>query len=447
MNINNGIMKQLSIILMGLIMLLSCEKPQTGTDGKEEGEGTASECVVPKTAQAGKDVILQWEGFVQGADIFLVSSDGKEYDMDVRNVTSSGLTFRIPSNVPAGVYKVKLVQNGTKELGQITVTAAPLPVTGLKMPSGAKQGEVMHISGAGFEDGCSVKFAGADADPVTLEASLTNMGISVVIPEDMPAGEYEVSLVQDGMSWVIAEDFQVYEKLVMKTLVRVEYDTPYIGTAMLRYSWDISYDDPVTLTLSEYVVEGEVVSLEAYDRYECNEVMSEIVLVEDGLELSNDLEMTYDRNVESGFPNSSNVLIYGNDEPTLFTWTYDSDGFLTEISSPKLSFRSLDYTDGNLTRFALTGFRYDDPELVNHPGAADVAWGYMSLVEINDPFVYFPYLLGWYDLDSALLPSTIQIPDPSGAGTLEYPLSYEFDEDGYVISMAWDTNKIRYFYE
>lgn len=443
-------MKRLSIILMALAMVLSCEKPQTGTEGKEDGEGTASECVVPKTAQAGKDVILQWDGFVQGADIFLVASDGKEYDMDVRNVTSSGLTFRIPSNVPAGVYKVKLVQDGTKELGQITVTAAPLPVTGLKMPSGAKQGEVMHISGVGFEDGCSVKFAGTDADPVTLEASLTNMGISVVIPEDMPAGEYEVSFVQDGMSWVIAEDFQVYEELVMKTLVRIEYDTSYIGTAMLRYSWDMSYDDPVTLTLSEYVVEDGIATLEAFDKYECDLVHSKIVLAEEGRYQSNDMEMTYDRNVESGFPDASDVLLYGKDKPTHFTWTYNSDGFLTEVASPTRPFRVLDYADGNLTVFRNIVFNYGNEELVNHPGAADVAWGYMSMMEINDPFVYVPYLLGWYDLDSSLLPSSITVPDPedpTGTKTVEYPLSYEFDEDGYVISMAWDTNKIGYFYE
>lgn len=448
MNINNGIMKQLSIILMGLVMLLSCEKPQTGTDGKEEGEGTASECVVPKTAQAGKDVILQWEGFVQGADIFLVSSDGKEYDMDVRSVTSSGLTFRIPSNVPAGVYKVKLVQNGTKELGQITVTAAPLPVTGLKMPSGAKQGEVMHISGAGFEDGCSVKFAGADADPVTLEASLTNMGISIVIPEDMPAGEYEVSLVQDGMSWVIAEDFQVYEELVMKTLVRIEYDL-YEGMA-LRYSWDISYTDPLSLTYSLYSVSDGAAELETYDKYVCTDGRWSFELAEDGFEESNDLKITYDRNVESGFPDASDVLIYGKDEPTHFTWTYNSDGFLTGISSPTRQFCTLEYEDGNLIVFRNTVFAYENEELVNHPGAADVAWGFIAVMDHKDPFYYFPYLLGWYDLDSSQLPSTVTVPDPedqTGTRTVEYPLSYEFDEDGYVISMAWDTNKIGYFYE
>ncbi len=438
------------MIILAFFMLWACGKIQEGTDGTGDGGGISSECVIPADAQAGTVVIIQWDGFTSDADILLVSSDGKEYDMEVRGVTPSGLMFRIPSNVPAGVFMVRLVQDGAKELGQITVTAAPMPATGLKMPSGAKQGEVMHIVGVGFEDGCSVRFAGAEAEPVILDASLTNMGISVVIPEDMPEGGYEVSLVQDGMSWVLAENFPVFENHVMKTLVRIEYDAPYIGTAMLRYSWEVSYGDPVTLTLSEYVVQGEEVSLEAYDRYECDESMSAIVLAEDGRESSNDMEMIYFRDEESGLPNSSDVLIYGKSEPTRFTWIYDSDGFLTEISSPKLSFRSLEYTDGNLTRFALTGFLYDDPELVNHPGAADVVWGYMSLMEIDDPFVYFPYLLGWYDPDSSLLPSAIVVPDPDdreGKRRIEYPLSYEFDKAGYVISMSWNTSKVGYFYK
>lgn len=441
-------MKRLSIILMALVMVLSCEKPQAGTDGKEDGEGTVSECVVPKTAQAGKDVIVQWDGFTQGADVFLVASDGKEYDMDVRSVTSSGLTFRIPSNVPAGVYTVKLVQNGSKELGQITVAAAPLPVTGLKMPSGAKQGEVMQITGVGFEDGCSLKFAMADADPVTLEASLTNVGVSVVIPEDMQAGEYEVSLLQDGMSWVIAEHFQVYEELVMKTLVRIEYDL--YENMELRYSWDISYSDPISLTFSFYSVSDGTAELETCDKYVCTDGSRTFELTEDGFEESNDLKITYDRNVESGFPDASDVLIWGDEEPTHFTWTYDADGFLTEISSPTRSFCTLEYKDGNLTVFRNTVFKYENEKLVNHPGAADVAWGYIAVMEYKDPFYHIPYLLGWYDLDSSLLPSSVTIPDPedpTGSSTVDYPLSYEFDEDGYVISMAWDTNKIGYFYE
>lgn len=442
-------MKRL-IILMMLATLWACDKPAPEDGGTENGGGSSSECVIPSTAQAGKEVILQWDGFVQGADIILVSADGKEYDMDVRGVTSSGLTFKIPSNVPAGVYKVRLVQDGTKELGQITVTAASMPVTGLKVPSGATQGDQVIIAGAGFEAGCSVKFTGSSGEEITLEASVISSGISIDIPEDMPAGAYVVYLVQDGTSWVMAENFMIYEELVMKTLVRIEYDTPYVGTAMLRYSWDISYGDPVTLTLSEYVVEGEEASLEAYDKYVCDVTLSVIELAEDGREQSNDLEMTYDRNVVSGFPDASDVLIYGDEEPTRFTWTYNSDGFLTDVSSPSRSFRVLEYSDGNLIRFRNTGFKYENPELVNHPGAADVAWGYMSMMEINDPFVYFPYLLGWYDLDSALLPSSVTVPDPedpTGTGTVDYSFSYEFDEDGYVISMAWDTNKIGYFYE
>ena len=59
----------------------------------------------------------------------------------------------------------------------------------------------------------------------------------------------------------------------------------------------------------------------------------------------------------------------------------------------------------------------------------------MSLMEKFDPFVYFPYLLGWYDVASSELPTAMSI--VSGTTTSFTPLSYEFDDKGYVVKMSW----------
>ena len=91
-------------------------------------------------------------------------------------------------------------------------------------------------------------------------------------------------------------------------------------------------------------------------------------------------------------------------------------------------------------------FEYSDPALVAHPSAPDVVWGYMSLMEKNDPFIYFPYLLGWYEKTSALLPSAMVVPSPSGTGKVTHPLAYTFDDDGYVTSMSWDSYSVRFIY-
>ena len=83
----------------------------------------------------------------------------------------------------------------------------------------------------------------------------------------------------------------------------------------------------------------------------------------------------------------------------------------------------------------------------NHPDAPDVVWGYMSVMEKFDPFLYFPYLLGWYDKSSSLLPSSMTI--SSGMSTKNIPLTYAFDDDGYVTEMKWSDggdNKVIFTY-
>lgn len=91
-----------------------------------------------------------------------------------------------------------------------------------------------------------------------------------------------------------------------------------------------------------------------------------------------------------------------------------------------------------------TSFEYSDPALVGHPSAPDVVWGYMSLMEKNDPFISFPFLLGWYDKASAKLPTKMISPSPTGTGTVECGLTYGFDEDGYPVSMSWTEGNSEY---
>jgi hypothetical protein len=94
-----------------------------------------------------------------------------------------------------------------------------------------------------------------------------------------------------------------------------------------------------------------------------------------------------------------------------------------------------------------TMFSYDDASLKNHHNAPDVVWGYMSVMEKFDPFLYFPYLLGWYDKTSSALPTSMTI--SSGTGTVTLPLTYIFDEEGYVTEMKWTdggSNKVMFTY-
>lgn len=428
--------KILTLLLLALSAAACNDKD--GLSGPQ-AENPLSECVLPVSAMAGGEVLVQWNGFPEEPAISMVGEDGTVYEAEVTVVTASGLVFLVPSSLVPGTYMVK---SGQDDLGTIEILPAEMPVTGLKIPSGAKQGEVVAVDGIGFEEGCVAVLVDSEGNEHALETELTYSGISVVIPDDLAEGTYAVYLVQDGMEWLLSGSFSVYKDVIVKTLTRVNYYSPYIGTMLLRLSWEINRDDPVTLTVSETVIDGQEESLEAYDMYVCD-ATGLFTLDHDGFEASNDLEMSYDRDAD-GVVTQSDVLIYGKKETTPFTWTYDADGFLTDISSPTRSFRSFSYEEGNLVSFMNTSFEYSDPSLVSHPSAPDVVWGYMSLMEKNDPFICFPFLLGWYDKASAKLPTKMISPSPTGTGTVESALAYGFDEDGYPVSMSWTEGNSEY---
>ena len=428
------------------VVAVSCEKPTpTPTPGPDhvDPQDPLENCVLPETVKAGGEALVQWDGFKENAQIVLKDGDSKEYPMQVKVVTAYGLTFKVPAKTPAGLYLVVLIQESEITLGKITVTPADMPVTGLKVPAAAEQGETVIIEGIGFEEGCSVVAVDQADQEHSLESEVTYLGLSVVIPADLAEGEYALYLLQDERRWLLAQSFSVYKELVVKQLSRIDYYTEYSGEAMLRMTWEISRETPVTLTVSESVVEGDVVELKAYDQY----VQGEdgfFTLVNDGLEISNNIKMSYTRDFE-GKVTVADVLRYDKKDTTPFIWTYDQNGFLTDISSTK-SLCSFEYTDGNMTAFGGRGFEFADPSLVNNPAAPDVIWGYISLMNITEPFMYVPYFLGWYTKASAQLPTAMIVPSPTGTGTDTYPLTYDFDEDGYVVRMTLGSEKVEYIF-
>ena len=432
------------LVLAFAVAAVSCVIANPDPSPEPIGKDPFLNCVVPETVKAGGEAQIQWDGFKQNASLVLVGMDGKEYKMTVKVITAYGLTFKVPVNTPEGLYNLVLVQGERTGLGEITVTPADMPVTGLKVPAGAEQGETVIIEGIGFEEGCSVVAVDQADQEHSLESEVTYLGLSVVIPADLAEGEYALYLLQDEMRWLLASSFSVYKELVVKTLERIDYYTDYVDGALLKLSWEISREEPATLTVSQFIVEDGTETLDVYDMYQFdNEGV--LALVADGFGDSNDLEMSYAPD-EEGNVSVSYVLIYGKQEPTPFTWTYDMEGFLTSVASPTVTFRSFEYQNGNMTAFNNTSFEYGDASLVNNPAAPDVIWGYMSLLDKNDPFMYVPYFLGWYTKASAQLPTAMIVPSPTGTGTDTYPLTYDFDEDGYVVRMTLGSEKVEYIF-
>ena len=427
-------MRNFSIIFICSLLLCAC----TGMDDVT-GDGTGStlnEWVVPQSVHAGGEGMIQWNGFTQDASLSLESQTLARHELKVGVITASGLNFHVPASVPAGVYDLNLAQGGkTEVMGQIEVLEAQMPVRNLSIQSSACVGEQILIKGIGFKEDAAVTFADAQGVKFNPESVLGIEGLLVDLPEEMGEGKYEVYFTQSGATWLIAKGFELYLDVVVKTLKSISMSAPYDHSSTLLYTWEIGRELPVEIVLSQHVVEGDDISLSAYDSYISEDGVS-FVLDHDGFESSNDLEMTYTRD-SNGNVTLADVLVYGKSETTPFTWNYDTDGFLSNIVSPKLTFRSFGYDAGNLTVFRNTEFEYSDPTLVNHQNAADVVWGYMSMMEKNDPFVYFPYFLGWYTKSSAQLPTAILKPSSTGTGTDRYEFTYDFDEDGYVTEVTW----------
>lgn len=426
--------RKIHIILLCFLLLASCEG-ESGLSGGGAGN-PLKECVMPSSASAGSEVAVQWNGFKEYAALTLVSETGDEQQVEISVITASGLIFIVPYNIPAGLYELVLDQDGRRSLGVLEVLEPEIPFTNIDLPSSAVCGEEVFISGLGFGSDVEVLLVSSSGEVISLTVSFTADGISFVLPEDLEEGEYEVYVRQNGMSWLLSSSLKVDSALVLKTLNSIRYYSPYIGDAEIMMEWDISTETPVNLTMSEYLIKaGMEPELNCYDRYTAVTETS-FELSYDGFEVSNDIEMSY-RFDENGLVNVSDVLIYGDDETTPFTWTYDSDALLIDISANK-SFASFEYENGCLTYFRNFQFEYNDLSLQNNPAAADVIWAYMSLSSGRvDPFMYFPYLLGWYRPISPALPTAMKKPNPAGSGYVTLNLSYEFDEDGYVTEMSW----------
>ena len=421
-------MKKLIYILLCLSALVSCEGIESGSDGVFDNP--LDSCLLPASVCAGDEGIVQWNGFK--GDVSLVLKGDEDFPLDVLCVTESGLVFAVPYNVPSGDYLVVQTHPDYVELGLMEVKEPRIPVTGVKVPLSATPGEVVSITGLGFEKGCKITFISETGNETEIDPVVTYNGVDVLLPESMLEGRYSIYLKQNGLSWLLSSSFEVYLSIVEKSFRRLRHVSPYVGTARLMLLWDMSEKE--SLSVYEYVVDGEDETLSSYDTYSLTD--SGDILSHDGFESSNNLEISYTVD-EDGYVTGSDVLRYGDDKTTFFKWNYNSDGYLTSIDSPKLTFRSLAYDNGNLVSFNQIVFEYADPSLTNHPSAPEVTWAYMSVTDLTEPFIYIPYLSGWTMKRSSLLPTCMLLPDPSGSGQVRCELSYEFDEEGYVTSMKW----------
>ena len=137
---------------------------------------------------------------------------------------------------------------------------------------------------------------------------------------------------------------------------------------------------------------------------------------------------------------------YGQD------YTYDNEaGLLTIQSSKEITIANTNQNtpteDRIFVEANVNAFVYEDNTLKNNPFAADVTIGCEMMSNTDEPFLFFPYLMGEHPFVSEYLPSAIMEPTgPMGAYEKKI-INFVTDSEGYVTEMSWETGSDTIIFE
>ena len=193
--------------------------PACNNDDEDTGASCPVACTVPATAEIGEEMTIAGQGFAATAEIALRNASGTEAKLEDPEITASGFTGTVPATLTPGSYTVILYQDGSWEIGTVTLSTAAdkeCPVLNIILPGAIRLNEALAIEGIGFSEDMGIVLANtADQARTELEVSLSGSGVSCTIPEGLAAGTYDVILTQGNDEWVIAEAVPaaVYKRL------------------------------------------------------------------------------------------------------------------------------------------------------------------------------------------------------------------------------------------
>lgn len=439
-------MKNILTLALGFLLFISCNGLE---DFSQEVNDPLSECIMTESVQPGREVFIQWNGFEPNAQIFIKGADGEERSVEIVVVTESGLIFKAPTDITPGEYTVILKQGTVKELGRIQILESTIPVTSVKVPDNASPGQIMLISGVGFDLSHTVILK-SETISMALVSQPSASGLNVLIPEDVASGNYALYL-SDGISeWLLIDSFQIVVKRRLISVSRIE---PYDSEIKLVSTYTSEYDgnNHKAIVFTVELKEGsEVVETQQHDRYELGDDM--VYRVDGGYSSSNNFNFSYTRDSE-GKILSADVLRYSRNNPEgamrEFTWVYDSQRVPSKVTydlnGKTYSLQVYLFSDGNLIDTNALTFVYDGTYTAN-PFAPDVAHVYDMMSNTMEPFLYAPLLAGEEQFKSVHHPSAFK--RITGATTTQnVPFSYIFDDEGYPLEMSWDSGARRIVFE
>ena len=142
-------MRRLLLVIFCLSCIIACGDAVLNGGG---GGNPLSDIVLSKDAKCGEEVVIQWNGVLLSARVFLVDETGERCEAQVKVVTASGMIFIVPLSLTPGEYRVILMQPEEIEVGTITVHETDMPITGISFPSAAAPGSFFELGGVGLND-------------------------------------------------------------------------------------------------------------------------------------------------------------------------------------------------------------------------------------------------------------------------------------------------------
>lgn len=310
-----------------------------------------------------------------------------------------------------------------------------IELSGLKVPEYVAVGEVLEITGSGFNETSEIAAVKGE-DSIDLEVTATETGLSVSIPSDMSRGHYSIVLFQDNQEKILSEDVWI---TIRKSLENVSMELTVDSDNVNTFGWYIDRND-----------DGEITSIDYRIRYKSSDGVSSFVdtYVVEGLTVTNTANGTEMANNKSATYTATDGIITSAaiDQDVAgkvvnYTWNYGEDGRLLNISedgkTEGYEWEPVYDEDGNITALRLQGFdyasaSYEGATKTNNPYAPNFNYAVYSVLQYIELAPLFPYFRDEIKAPN-LLPSEI---DVYGYGSMS-TVKYEFDKDGYVEMISW----------
>lgn len=461
-----------------LVMLVAGAVAALSACSSEEGEDSTpvnpvTDYSVPPTAAIGGKMTVKGKGFDSAAQIALKGTNNIETLAEELTAAATGVEFTVPATLTEGIYKVILKQKGNWELGSVRLSAPNMPIMSLSLPTTIKLNEKLKIDGIGFTAAMKIFLEKADASKTRKEltVSLSSSGVECTIPSGTEAGSYKVFLQHNSHEWEIGGPIEaaVYKRLVgFKKIAKQLTDISDFDA--------IAAANPDHPTLPMYIaqlgadaikqmlsgMDGERVSQNSYVYNNDKQLVT--INTGSGEAMKSEFTLTHNDNKISGVydlfdPESpgiksfeltangdkvaSSTAVYssssGPDRNNAYTWNY-AEGFFTglTIASNGNEYQIFTRESGNFVGLAESGvtqkiIKYDAQSKKNNIFAADVAIYFAQV----DPAVTVANILSMMGKNTSILPVSAVGPDMTTGGVKDLPLTYTFDNDGYVTSVEW----------